>query len=236
MTLNVKKIKYEGGNSKFPKQPTLDEGAYPARLVQIISLGLQPQQAWKGEEKPPVQELYTTYELQDEFVVDEEGNEVEDKPRWISETFPMHSLESDLAKSTKRYYALDPEEEHEGDWAELAGVACMVNIVKNPSKKDKEVVYNNISGVSGMRTKDAAKAVGLVNDPKVFDIDEPDMGVFTSLPKWLQDKMKSNLNYGGSALEEAVNNLGEEKPKEKQKPKKDKAPKKEEEGDDGVDW
>ena len=77
-----------------------------------------------------------------------------------------------------------------------------------------------------------------MNDPKIFDIDEPDMKIFTSLPKWLQDKMKENLNYGGSALEEAVSSYKGDTGEEP-----DKGPEGKEEGssgdkdpEDGKDW
>lgn len=202
MALNARKYKQE---SKFPTPPALDVGTYPARVVQVISLGMQKQQPYQGQEKDPKDELYITYELLDEFLLDDDGNELKDKPRWLSETFTMNSLESDLAKSTKRYLALDPALTFDGDWAELIGSACMVTIVQNEGKgKNAGRTFNNISSVQTMRTKEAAKAPSLVNDGKVFDIDTPDMETFFALPTFLQDKMKDNLNYGGSALEKAV--------------------------------
>lgn len=208
MALNASKLPKTGGNRK-PVDP-LEPGTYPARVVQIITLGLQEQQPYKGEPKPPVQELYVTYELLDEFMKDEEGNDILDKPRWLSENFGFHSLDSDLAKSTKRYFALDPEKEHGGDWAALLGAPCMVTVIQKPSKKDPEIIYNNITGVSSMRAKEAAKAPDLVNEGKVFDIDEPDMEIFQSLPEWLQDKIKGNLDFEGSALQRALE--GAQKP------------------------
>jgi hypothetical protein len=45
----------------------------------------------------------------------------------------------------------------------------------------------------------------LVNPPKVFDLDEPDMDVFGSIPEWIQKKIKGNLNFQGSVLQR---NLG----------------------------
>lgn len=204
MALNAREYKQE---SKFKTPDPLEVGTYPARVVQVISLGMQKQQPYQGQEKDPKDELYVTYELLDEFLVDEEGNELTDKPRWLSETFTMNSLDSDLAKSTKRYMALDPSLTHDGDWAQLIGAACMVTLTQNEGKgKNAGKTFNNISSVQTMRTKEALKAPSLVNEGKVFDIDEPDMETFLALPTFLQDKMKSNLNYGGSALEKAVEN------------------------------
>jgi len=234
MAMNVKNIKT---TSKFPRPPALDIGAYPSRVVQIIGLGLQKQQAWQGNEKPPAEMVYVTYELLDEFMKDEDGNEIEDKPRWLSEDFALHSLESDLATSTKRYMALDPDMEHGGDFLALGGTPCMVNVVQNPSKKGgDDTIYNNISGVSGMRAKDADKAGPLVNETKLFDFYEPDLDVFSSLPSWLQDKIKDGLNYEGSELEKGLANYKPKDGEAKGKEKKSDEPKGEAKEDGEVDW
>lgn len=194
MTLNSKNI--ESG-AKFDP---VDPGSYAARTVQIIDLGLQPQE-FKGETKTPKNEIMVTYELLDEFLTGEDGEDIEDKPRWQSETFALNSLGSDKAKSTKRYYALDPKEEHEGDWANLLDVTCMVNLVHN-KKQDK--LYVNVDSVSAMRPKDAKKAPALVNDPKLFTMDDPDLEVYESLPDWIKDKIKNGLEFEGSKLEDML--------------------------------
>src|SRR5690606_29752920 len=129
--------------------------------------------------KPPAYMISVTYELVDSFMVDEDGNELEDKPRWVSETFPIYSLQADMAKSTKRYLALDPEEVFEGDFSKLTDTPCNVTIVIN-KKGDK--TYTNVANVSAMRPRDAAKCPELVNAARVFDLEQPDMDVFNSLP------------------------------------------------------
>lgn len=216
MALNARNVKTV---AKGPQQEAMDAGTYPARLVQVIDLGVQEQRPYKGETKPPAHEVMWTYEFLDEFCKDEDGEDQEDKPRWLSESFPLHSLEADLAKSTKRYYALDPDEVHEGDHTRLVGSACMVTINQYESKG---VLRNGVSSVAAMRPKEAAKAPELVNPPKVFVIDEPDLEVFKSLPDWLQDKIKKGLEFEGSALDEALKG---DKPAKAAKPvekKKDK--------------
>lgn len=93
-----------------------------------------------------------------------------------------------------------------------------------------------VASTGQMRAKDAQKAEGLKNDPKIFDMDDPDMEVFNSLPNWLQGVVKESLNFGGSALEKAIANGGEEeKPKKEEKTKKEAPVKEEDESDDG-DW
>lgn len=211
MSLNARKVASSGGN--FNIDP-LEAGTYPIRLVQVLSLGLQPQRPFKGEEKPPKEELMLTYEFLDEFLKGEDGEDLEDKPRWLSETLPLNNLENDRANSTKRYYAFDPKEASGGDWAELVGTPAMATVVLNPSRKDPSKIYENIASVSTMRAKEATKATELVNQPKVFDIDAPDMDVFNSLPEWIQEKMKNNLEFSGSPLEAALGGDTDSAPKD----------------------
>lgn len=200
MGFNLNKLPKGAGGDRV-LQPTLDVGTYPARVVRFIDLGVQPQRAYKGEEKPPAPMVNITYELLDVFMVDKDGNELEDKPRWINESFPVHRLEADLAKSTKRYKALDPNMDFDGDFSRVIGQPCMVTIALGDNKKDPTRPYENIANVTPMRAKEAAKAVELKNKASVFLLDEPDMEVFNGFPNWLQDKIKGNLGYKGSILE-----------------------------------
>lgn len=205
MGLNAKRV--GGGNqgNKVP-QANIEPGTYPARLVQIIDLGLQAQRPYQGKDKPPAQEIMLTYELVDTFMLDEKGEELEDKPRWISETLPFYGLYADKAKSTQRYNALDPNGDYDGDFSKAIGQPVNVTIVNN-AVGDK--VYDNIATISTMRPRDADKCPDLVNPSKLFDLDAPDMEVFNSLPEWLRDKIKSNLNFKGSPLEQVLNGGGD---------------------------
>ncbi len=237
MSLNAKKAAGggNGGDNKV-QQPVLEAGTYPVRLAQVIDLGIQPQRPYKGEEKPPAHMIMATYEFVDEFLLDEEGNELEDKPRWLSEDFPLYNLKSERAKSTKRYYALDPNEDHGGDWSELLGAPAnaLVTTYKLKNGPNAGQDRNGIQDLSAMRPRDAKKTPELVNPPKVFSLDEPDLEIFGSLPEWLQDKIKANLGYAGSALQEALEGE-EEKPKGKVKPKKEKPAEKPEEAPEAND-
>ena len=87
---------------------------------------------------------------------------------------------------------------------ELLSTPCVVAVVHGENKKDKTKPYVNISAVSAMNPKKAAKAPDLVNPIRVFDFYEPDMEVFWKLPKWIQDKMKDAVDFEGSALEQAI--------------------------------
>lgn len=225
MALNAKKVQ---GNQNRVEQPDL-VGVFPARLVQLIDLGLQNQREFKGKAKPPVQEIMLTYELVDEFMKDEDGNDVEDKPRWISETLPFYGLFADKAKSTQRYLAFDPKQDFEGDFTQCVGLPINVTLVNN---QHDGKVYTNVAAIAAMRPKEAAACPELINPSKVFDLDDPDMEVFNALPEWIQTKIKGNLNFAGSPLEQKLGGKAKKEEKEKPAPKARKAPEPQEDDDD----
>lgn len=242
MALNAKNVPQVNKGNRVEQEP-LEPGSYPARVVQIIDRGLQPQKAWEDEPKAPAHEIMLTYELLDEFCKDEDGEEDETKPRWLSEYFPLRNLAADLAKSTKRYKALDPDEVHEGDFSQLIGTPCTITVVNSAGKgKNAGKIYNNIGAVSAMRPRDAKNAPELVNEPKVFSLDEPNVETFLSLPQWLQEVIQANLEYDGSALQKALkaHQKGDDKqpdaaPKGKAK-KPVEEPVEAEEGEDDIPW
>lgn len=208
MALNSKKI--AGSKNPF-EQPLIDPGVYPARITQVLDLGLQPQRPYQGKDKPPANEIMITYELVDCFMVDEDGKDREDKPRWISETMPLHNLHAEKAKSTQRYQAADPNGVFEGDFSKLVEVAVNVSLVHN---KVQDKTYTNIANIATMRPKDAEKCPVLQTPAKVFDCDNPDMEVFKNIPEWIQEKIKSNLNFNGGKLQAALGGKPAEQKKE----------------------
>ena len=77
-------------SSNFKRPDPVAVGTYPARLVQMIDLGVQTRRPYKGEAKDPIQMIRTTYELTTEFMKNEDGTDDTTKPRWISEDFPLY--------------------------------------------------------------------------------------------------------------------------------------------------
>lgn len=241
MALNVKKMK--GGNGKkFTPQDPVEVGTYPARIAQIIDLGLQPQserERKKYGEKAPHQKIQITYELVDEFMKDEDGNDIEDKPRWLSERIKLYPLTSDRATSTKRYKAIDPNEDYDGDFTQLLGLPVMVTVTQYEGTNG---LMNGIGDVSAMRPRDAAKCPELVNEAKLFTLEEPDLEVFNSFPEFLQNIIKENVEFPGSVLQNLLEGgTPEEEPEEEEapKPKKKrvvKEPEPEDEDEEDVPW
>lgn len=212
MSLNASKVKNTASNKV--EQPDWEPGNYPVRLVQLIDIGLQPQKPHMGKEKPPINKVMMTYEFVDYFMLDENGKELEDKPRWLSEQIPIHKWpEAEKAKSTNRINGLDPKGDAEGDLIRLVGSPAMATVVLNESKGK---LYGNIAGLAPMRARDAMNCPELKNPTKVFDLSEPDVEVFNSLPEWIQTIIKENLNYAGSKLEAALAGKGNDTVQEKQ--------------------
>lgn len=205
MSLNVSKI----GN-KNEIAPTLEPGSYPARLVQVVDLGLQPQPPYQGVDKLPVRMIQLTYELIDEFMMDEEGNPIKDRPRWVSEHMPLLSIKSERAKSTQRYWVLDPTNKYGGDFAKLINTPVYVTIVLNPNKKDPNRPWENVANITPVREKEAKKFPELVNEAVVFDLEEPDFEVFKKLPEWVRNKITSNLEFQGSKLAALLGDIEQE--------------------------
>lgn len=227
MALNAGKIPAGGNN--FAKQAEIEIGNYPARLVQILDMGSRPKEEWDEASKSykptgkVLPHIMLSYELGTEFMKDEEGNDIENKPRWISEEMPLYSIKSDKATATKRYNVFDPRHVDGGDWVKQAGKPCTITIVHTVKGKAK------IGGVTppmkGMMTPE------LVNPVKIFDLDTPDMEIFGSLPQWVQDKIKANVTFIGSPLDIALNG-GTAAAKEAPKAAPAAPQQQEEEGDD----
>jgi hypothetical protein len=198
MGLNAKTAPKSGGN--FKEENPLEPKQYPARVVQVIDLGLQPQRAFQGKDKPPHQTIQITYELSHEFMLDEDGNPDAAKPRWIHEDFPFHNLENDKARSSKRYKAIDPSGSLDGDFTQMAGMPCQVMMTKVPDKKNEGFFKNYVGDVSSAAEMPGYTQPELVNPSKIFSLGEPDKEVLESFPDWLQKKIKDNLEYAGSPL------------------------------------
>lgn len=198
MTINASKSKNVGGRK--PIEPVAP-GTYPARLVSVVDIGLQEQYEYQGQKKDPAYMILVTFELTDEFLKDENGNDDPTKPRWVSDSFGLYNLSNDKAKSTKYYIALDPKMQFGGDWGKLIGTPCMVTITHNPGKgKNAGRVFEKIAAIAAMRPKDAEKVAPLVNKPVVFEIDSADVETFKSLPEWVQKRIASSLEFDGSKL------------------------------------
>lgn len=202
MALNVSQRKNTstGAANRVP-QENIKVGGHPARLVQIIDLGLQSRPPFKGTPKAPEEMIYATYELSHVFMKDAAGKEEPTRPRWVSEDFVAYSLEAEKAKSTTRYLALDPERTFKGDFSKVLGKPCTVVIVHN---KSGDRTFDNVGDVTPAPQMPGYIQPELVNPPVIFDLGDPDIAVFNKLPAFIQDRIKGNLNYNGSLLQKLL--------------------------------
>lgn len=196
------------GGGNFTPLEALEPGSYPGRVVQLVLMGLQNQRPYKGQPKPPAEMMYVGYELSHEFVPDEDGNPDPSKPRWVGEDFPFYSLDADKATSTLRYKAIDPSGMAGGDWLKLVGQPCNITLTKEPRKGHEGQFVNYVGVVSPAANMPGYTQPELVNPPRIFDIDEPDMEVYKQLPEWLRKKLATNLNFQGSKLQELLGSGG----------------------------
>jgi hypothetical protein len=176
----------------------VDDGAYPARIVQIIDFGKQYETDWKtgnvmvyedsGEEIVK-HKVWINFEFPDELI-EVDGNE---KPRWYGKEYTVSAHEkSALAALLK---AVDPKgvaTEGGRNVKGLLGLPAMVTIGSTSSGKAK---VSSVSGVPrGMQ-------VGPLANPEVFfDLDEPDQATFGMLPKWMKDRITNGIDFAYTGL------------------------------------
>lgn len=205
MARNANNQPSSGGSDKV-EQDHLD-GTFPARIVQVVFLGIQEQRAFQGNAKPPIDQVRVTYELSHEFMKDENGEVQADKPRWYSEQIAFHNAEVDLATSTKRYKAYVPtvSSPSEHEWGEnLLGRAVQVQLKSRQVTSGKSAgrTFTDVKGVTAPANMPGYVQPALVNDPVFFDPadDDASVEVFNSFPQWLQDVIKGAKDFSTSGL------------------------------------
>ena len=208
MSRNANEVVMTGGGNKMTAD-LLAPGAYAARVVQVVFLGVQKQRPWQGEAKPPVDEVSITYELADQFMKGEDGEPLTDKPRWLHDKFPFYSLKADRAKSTARYNAIDPSGKHGGDFAKLIGMPCQVVVVHNAGKGSHAgKTFENIGSVTPAVSLAGYEQPPLQNDTVYFDPQDKDIegivDVFNGLSEYIQGIIKGAEDYQGSAIYNAL--------------------------------
>lgn len=175
----LKKVKKDFGR--------VEEGTYPARVVQLIMLGSQLQTDWQTGEAVEdkegnvvyKEEIWVTYEFPTERIqyTDDEGVE-HDRPRWQSKTYTLSMHEK--AGFRKLMDAVAPKGESLED---LAGKPGIVTIGSTSGGKAK------VTGVAApMKGMDVPE---LENPVQIYDLDEPDEEVFDGLPDFLKEKINN---------------------------------------------
>lgn len=181
------KIQETQGDNEQQDFGRIEDGSYPARLVQVIDVGQQERIDFETGQSTGEyhQRAFLTWEFPTETI---EING-EQWPRWLSQEVTVSFHER--AKLPQIIAALDPKKEaqHLGD---LLGKPALVTV--GSTKNNKAKVTNVVQLPKGMQVDD------LKNQPVVFDMDNFDEEVFNNLPQFIQNKIREARNFNPDLL------------------------------------
>lgn len=182
-----------GGGGNFKRIPP---GNYIARCFSLIDMGTQLTSGQYGEKMQP--KIRLGWEV---FGEDEDGSpltvDVDGKamPMTISKTYTVSLHEkASLRKELQAWRGKEfSEEEARGfDVSKLLGAYCMANVTTSETNGK---TYSNVSGVTPLPgALKNAKPPG-VHKLLSFDLDAPDMDVFSSFHEKLQEAIKSSPEW-----------------------------------------
>lgn len=192
-----------GGGGDFKKVPV---GVWVARCYRMIDLGTQiskGQFAGKAAHK-----IHVEWEVFCEETVQINGK---DMPLTISKEYTASMNEkATLRKDLQawRGKAFSDEEASQFDVSKLVGAYCMLNVIHNEAGNGK--VYANISGITPLPAALKNQKPEAVHANQIFTLDQPDMAIYESLPKWLQDKIAESPEFHQSGPSESSQEAAEE--------------------------
>lgn len=189
-------MKVRSAETKMREQPA--EGTHAARLLSIVDLGHQPGFIYQGKKIESAWKMEFTYELVNHtmadgrpFVVSEEvaNNDWEDTKSGKRSTLVARSR-SLLGSDYKKGLA---------DIESLLTQPCMVTVEYN------EKGYARVRGQAAVGSVPFGMDVKeLTNMPYVFDLDEPNMDVWQTMPEFKQNKIKEALNFDSTELAKSL--------------------------------
>jgi len=163
--------KFAGSGKKFP---AISPGTYPARIAQIIDLGVQ-EDTYEGETKENPK-LWVTFELPTETI----NIDGEDKPRWISREFTKST--SERALLTKLIMVVNEDAESLDD---LLGKALFLETGLTSGGNAKCTGY--AKPMKGFTVPELSK------EAELFDLDNPNQAVYDKLPDFLKEKIDNRI-------------------------------------------
>lgn len=184
-----------GGAGQYKLVPA---GSHVARCFSIIDLGTQTANTKfgvKSEHRLLLQfEVFGEDEDGTPLVVERDGKQL---PMTIRTQFKvsLHQkarLRAFLASWRGRDFT--EAEAAAFDVSKLVGAYGLINVTHSANG---ERTYANISGISPLPKQLAANKPAGVHSPVIFNMDEPDMDVFASLPEWLQNAIRSAPEWAG---------------------------------------
>lgn len=170
----------------------IPEGAYPARIYQIIHIGTVP--GFQGQLQNKVR---ITFEFPTETKVFKEENG--EQPMVLSQDYTLSFHEKSQLR--KVIDACDPKAlksvgddglVEQYDIENLLGKACLVTVVHKEAKTG-EAIYANIANCTVMPK--GMTCPPQINESKSLSYDNFDHAYFATLPQFLQDKIKASSEY-----------------------------------------
>jgi len=176
-------------STKKTKYPRVGEGSFPSRVVGIVDLGMQLQTDWQtGEDRewddgsPMLKpEVFIQFELPTE-TIEVDG---EDKPRWLSKTYILSNHEKAALTGLMGATGVT-----DGDVTKVLDKPLQVSVGSTKTGNDK------ITGVVAMMK--GVEVAPLINNPFVFDLDNPDMVVHDKLPPFIKEKLVGKIPAVGA--------------------------------------
>lgn len=173
-------------STSAPKEQP-EEGAHFARLLSIVDLGHQPGFEYAGKEIKSAYKLRLTYELVNHKM--EDG-----RPFVVSEDV----TNSDNEKSTLAARVKTLKGSFD-DILGMLGKPCTVTVTHNSKG------YANVSGQGAVSQVPGGMDVPALTNPTYhFSTENPDLEVFNSLPEFIQNRIKENLDFDGSPIQKAL--------------------------------
>jgi hypothetical protein len=154
-----------------------------------------------------------TYELSHEFMADEEGNPIADKPRWIHEQVPVYGLDADRAKLTQRFSGFDTSNETDGVLYDCLGNACTVVIAHGKRDGQPDNPYINVAAVTPPQDVPGYVQPELVNPSFYFDPLDNELCTvegFRALPEFVQKMIIEADDYKSSYLATLLSGEGDD--------------------------
>lgn len=199
------KVDYTGtgdGTAKYALPEK--EGARPARLASIVDLGIQHREPYQGKVKKPCQQIILGFDLVDDL--DEEGNAIRITTGYFPLNITVNFKTKTLHEKSVAYgivKALDPSgEKFKDDFENLINEPCLVNVKFNTrvGNDGEERTYANFDGCGPIPDIEGFTISETTNEPYIFDMDTPNIEVWTDLIDRLKVKVREAVNYPESAI------------------------------------
>lgn len=186
-----------GTSFEKKQKPIPPQGPQVALCYSIIDLGTH-MKSFQGQEPKPTALLHISWEFPNlPKVVFNEGEQP--KPYGIFQEYSTSM--GDKAKLPKLLAAWRgvPCKDLASELPVFLGQPCLINVEYKQDKQRPDITYANVSmnGLGVMRLP-AGTPVGPMSNPKIFfNLDHYSHAQFALLPKWIQKKIMSSLEWSG---------------------------------------